>query len=326
MMGQRNRKLAALLTGTIIAANTFTMSTPHSHEYLKNTYRLSSPIIYTSTETHSLISDFMTETQVKVPLNDAMVPQGLTIANEQYLISTYDYKKEQSSRIYVCDEEGIKNECSLGFKAHVGGIAYDENNDLVWVAANDGYVNAYPCNSITKEKDNLTCDTTFNVGSGCKNYLNPLKNSISYLTVDNNHLYVGSFALSKYGLVKKYHITNNHGTINLSLVSTFKVPTKVQGLTIYHKDDKDYLLLSRSFGENTPSILQIFPYEEDIDDYTNSKINSVCYKTDAMMEQITINNDTLYAIFESSAYPYRYSSSSADNLESTDMSLVLLPK
>ena len=64
----------------------------------------------------------------------------------------------------------------------------------------------------------------------------------------------------------------------------------------------------------------------DIDDYTDPKINSVCYKTDAMMEQIIIDNNNLYALFESSAYPYRYSSSSADNLETTDMSLILLPK
>ncbi len=325
MNGVRNKKLMALFTGAFIAVNSFSVVTPHNDQYLRDAYKLTSATIYTS-YSEDYYNEFMTDTNTKLPLKDAMVPQGLTKVDDNYLISSYDFNKEQSSIIYVCDEEGsIKCENDLGMKSHVGGIAYDQKNNLVWVAASRGYVNAYCKDEVIDEID-CECRYSFNVSEGLKNYMYPWKNSISYLAIDGNHLYVGSFALFKNGLVKKYLIENNNGSINLSLVSKFKVPTKVQSLTIYHKDDKDYLLLSRSFGENIPSILQIFTYQEDIDDYTNPKINSVCYKTDAMMEQIIIDNNTLYAIFESSAYPYRYSSSSADNLESTDMSLILLPK
>ncbi len=321
------RQLTALLTGTLIAANTFSMSTHYSNLHLKNAYQLTSTTVYASSYDYANYQDLMTETNIQVPIYNAMVPQGLTKVNDNFLMSSYDYSKTSPSTIYIYDNNGnLVNECPLDNKSHVGGISYDQKNDLIWVASSSGYINSYPCSSIFNSSQETKYQNTFNVGEGCKNYIYPWKNAISYLSVDNNYLYVGSFSLYKNGLVKKYLIENKDGDINLSLVNTFKVPTKVQGLTIYHKNDQDYLILSRSFGENNPSILQIYKYQEDIDDYTNPQIKSVCYKTDAMMEQIIIDNDYLYAVFESSAYPYRYSPSSADHLQKTDMSLVLLPK
>lgn len=320
------RKITALLTGTFIAVNCFSVPTFHTELYIKNAYNLTAATVCASSYDDKNYSSFMQDTSVKVPIKDKMVPQGLTKVDDRYLISSYDYEGSQKSTIYVCDKDGnLENECNLDMRAHVGGISYDKNNDLIWVAASNGYVNAYNTNEMLSNKENHRI-CSLNVGKGCKNYMNPLKNSISYLTVDGNYLYVGSFSLFKNGVVKKYLIENNNGEINLSLERKFKVPTKVQGMTIYRKNNKEYLILSRSFGENSPSVIQIFTFKDDINDYSNPLVKSVCYKTDAMIEQIIIDENNLYALFESSAYPYRYSSSSADNLESTDMSLILLPK
>lgn len=327
MNGIKNGKLIAFFTSTFIAVNSFSAVTHQNEKYIKSAYHLTNTTLYSSSYALDTLTPYMYDTNIKIPIKEAMVPQGLTKADENFLISSYDYNKEKSSVVYVCDNNGnILNECALGIQAHVGGIAFDKENNLIWIAANNGYVNAYSSSTITEKEEDSNPLWTFDVGEGCQHYINPWKNSISYLSVDGNYLYVGSFSLFKNGLVKKYLIINNNNNISLSLQKSFKVPTKVQGLTIYHKDDQDYIIFSRSFGENIPSVLQIYKYQEDIDDYTNSKLNSVCYKTDAMMEQIIIDNNTLYALFESSSYPYRYSSTSAENIEASDMNLILMPK
>ena len=99
---------------------------------------------------------------------------------------------------------------------------------------------------------------------------------------------------------------------------------EILNFTFYNKDDNKYILFSRSFGKDSPSILQIFKYDEDIKDYSLNLINSVSYEMPAMMEEIVVKNDELYVLYESAALPYN-KDGSKDKIDILDMNLLLKP-
>ncbi len=236
---------------------------------------------------------------------DDMVPQGITIMNNYILISSYDYSKKNNSTIDVYKKDGIKiNSCELDIKSHVGSIAFDRNNNLVWIPSNDGKINAYLADDFLTKSSVEASYSNFDIGDGLLNYQNPLKNSIAYLTIKDNYLFVGSFSLVSHGLVKVYSIENENNFIKLKYNKSFNVPTRVQGIEFYKYDGKDYVIFSRSFGKRNSSLLQIFPYEEENVNYHDGSVNSVFYEAPSMMEQITIDDTNLYVLFESGAKAY----------------------
>jgi len=248
------------------------------------------------------------DNSLKLPIEEEMVPQGITKMNEYILLSFYDNTSKHNSCIYTLDKEGKKiNRCFLDSKAHVGSVAYDKNNDLVWIPGPSGKLNAYLASDFLEKENTTPIYSNADIGVNLPNYMKPWNNSISYLCIFHNNLYVGNFSLFKNGLVKQYNINNtSNKEITLTYIREFKVPTKVQGLTFYETKDKNYILFSRSFGEFTPSIIQIFPYNIEIDDYTKQELPSISYPAPSMIEQITTEEDKLYLIFESFSTKFKY--------------------
>ena len=62
--------------------------------------------------------------------------------------------------------------------------------------------------------------------------------------------------------------------------------------------------MSRSYGQNIPSLLQIFKYSDEIKDYTNDDVVSDIVRFSPMLEQIVCNNDKLYMLYESNSNIY----------------------
>ena len=234
------------------------------------------------------------------------VPQGLTFSNNYTFISYYDYTGINKSMIRVFSHDGhVVNTFSLVNCSHVGGIAFDFKNNLLWVASSFGTIDAYRLFDIINKENCEPYYSKLNVGSGLPNYMNPFVNSISFMTIYNDDLYVGSFSMGNKGNVKKYSITiDEDKRVILNYINSFKIPTMVQGLAFYERNGETYMLLSRSFGRGRSSALQIFKYDENTDDYTYSDINSITYEFPAMMEQIDICKDQLFALFESESKPY----------------------
>lgn len=236
---------------------------------------------------------------------DNYVPQGLTLFNEYVLVSSYDYNKNNNSIICVYDENGnLINECMLEHRSHVGGIAYDKKNDLLWVSTYDGYINAYDIYDVLEKDKIFARFKEINVGNNLPNYMYPWKNSVSYLGMHNDELLVGNFSLSNKGKIKRYYVEKNDNKVTLKYLGYFKIPNMVQGVTFYNKDNQEYILFSRSFGRKRPSLLEIFRYDEEIDDYDDSLLASSSLKLSPMTEQIVIENDRLYILYESNAVPY----------------------
>lgn len=263
---------------------------------------------------------------IKTPIHDDMVPQGLTIMNDYVLTTSYDHSGLNNSMVYVLDKSGnLVNSCVLDVDSHVGGIAYDKKNNLVWIPAHSGKLNAYRTSDFLDKKEVKACYSNLDVGSGLLNYKNPWKNSIAFLTIDEDDLYVGSFSVTSSGLVKRYSISvDEDKSIKLTYKRSFYVPTRVQGMTFYKKDSNKYIILSRSFGKATSSLLQVFSYDEEIMCY-NSSIPSVSYIAPSMMEQVSLDGEDLYVIFESAAKPYRGCYDEFDDICVMDVDDVVSP-
>jgi len=236
-----------------------------------------------------------------------MVPQGLTIMNDYILVSAYEYNKKDNSYIYVFDMNGNKiNSFKLQNSAHVGGISYDSKNQLIWVSSNNGSVDAYNSNDILEMEENIPKFDDLDLGDGLTNYIDSNYNSVSFLTTYDNYLYVGNYSLINYGLLKKYSINfeNNNKRIILKLENTYKIPSKVQGVTFINRNDNIYMVLSRSCSRRVTSIMQIYKFSDDIKDYNKNK-NYIAYEIPPMVEQTALLDNQIYELYESNAKPYK---------------------
>ena len=239
-----------------------------------------------------------------VPQNN-YVPQGIALVGDYVLTSNFDYYKDKNSMICVIDKDGkLVHKCMLDHDAHVGGITYDEVNGLLFVTGYSGYILAYDIEDIL-HKDKVTAKySNINVGDGLSNYVYPWVNSASFISIHDNELLVGNFSLRNTGKVKRYKYSIVDDEIQLEYVSSFKIPDMVQGITSYKKDDKEYIIFSRSYGRDCPSVMQIFRYSEDIKNYGDEKLVSSSLRLEPMLEQITSRDNNIYALYESNARPY----------------------
>ncbi len=237
--------------------------------------------------------------------NTNLVPQGLTFDDNYMYVSMYDHDKRFNSVIVTLDFQGhFINICNLDNNAHVGGISYDRNNELIWVAAKNGNVDAYKKDTILNSTVASPYYKDLYVGKGLPNYINPFGTSVSFLTVKNDELFVGNFSLFDTGLIKRYKVKKNEDeSIVLTMDGSFVVPNKVQGLSFFNKNGQDYMLLSRSFGNNDNSLIQIYKYDPSISDYMDQE--STAYEFPAMIEETFIKDGMLYSLYETNSNPYQ---------------------
>lgn len=80
--------------------------------------------------------------------------QGYTVAGDYYLVTAYDHNKKINSRVYIYDKAGrcvgyIELQNKNDKDSHVGGITYDEKNDILFITGKSGEVNTYNLKDIT---------------------------------------------------------------------------------------------------------------------------------------------------------------------------------
>ena len=251
---------------------------------------------------YATFSELLKDAHVELPVSGNMIPQGITYMKQKVLITAYDDKKERNSVCYVLDNDGfVINTVNLNMKSHVGSIAYDEIHNLIWLPDENGILNAY--NSMDfifrdSVKPLLFFD---NVSNGLKYFKN--KKQIAFLCVKENHIFIGDFSKTKNGKVKEYKINKSSGVISLEYIKTFTVPARTQSIEFYKKDNKEYILISSSYGRRNKSYIYFFEFDENKMEYLDSEIKKVCLPP--LLEQITVKSDELYLIFESGAKKYK---------------------
>lgn len=302
MLKKNKITILSIVTGAALSLNSFTLNLG-STSALSFLYDLGYEDVVSSE--FSSYSEYLVNSNIKIPFEGKMVPQGLTKVLDYYLISAYDFARIDNSCIYVLDSESnIVNVCNIGNKAHVGGIAYDSANSLLWVTGEHGDINAYDINDILEKDKAIPIYKDVDVGHGLTNYQNPFLNSVSYMTIFEDKLFVGNFSLNGTGKVKEYSFNLDNEKAPLLLERSFLVPDKVQGISFYVYNDERYIIFSQSYGNNIPSLLQIFKYDGEITNYRDESLLSVVVKIPSMVEQICTEEGLLYAVYESAARPY----------------------
>ena len=241
-------------------------------------------------------------------LCEDMICQGMAKTSEHLIISAYSYSGKYNSILYVMDLEGnLVKIIDLGFQAHVGGLAYDETHDVLWVTARLGYVYALDWHKLRAEVEK---EDPYNViyrhdgsyiasfDAGLINH-NGLKIA-SFLTMFEGKLYVGSYVNGGSGVLNSYEIDDN---CRVSLDSSVEIPQRIQGLCFYRDvaTDKVYMLMSQSHSVYDSQLLR-FVYHDTTKKY---KYASDYWRLPEGAEQIVMTTRGLYLLFESSAKKYR---------------------
>ena len=211
--------------------------------------------------------------------DDGFMPQGITIVGDKVFISAYDSDGKEQSRIYLYDINDPSNHTTLVLDtdAHVGGITYDEKNHVLLVTNNSGYISAYDYDEIRVLEHDVKNNSHIKnqpVEIDLNNTSAIIDSNINmnYETLDNgnrrtgynaatvyydnetNTMYIGRFAKNGKIIAGQVEYNRETKTYNLVNPTSVKADDGIQGISIYHKDSKTYLVESRSFGINQTQV------------------------------------------------------------------------
>lgn len=234
------------------------------------------------------------------------VVQGLTIAKEDMtssaqkresiVISAYDKKGEKNSLVYIVGKTGeLLNKVDMQTMAHVGGLAYDEDNGLLWITGPEGHVYAASWDEVKNGIFSGGYVSDFDAGlsnhDGAK--------VASFIGMYDGFLYVGSYTIGQNGILRKYDVSNPQSPV---LMYEAEIPECIQGVTIYDGDDgKAHMILSQSHEMDDAHLLE-FKYDENRKKY-DKPISSLLVPEGT--ENLQMTSEGLYVLFESGSRPYR---------------------
>lgn len=241
----------------------------------------------------------------------SMTPQGLAVTPKYVLISAYCHTGKHNSVIYMIDKETHRfyKEVILPGIPHVGGLAYDEEHDMLWYSSNEtGIAQAISIKMEDMENyDYMDGHRPVTVNQTCSLY-GIIRDS--FMTFYEGSLYAGCFMKYSESVIARYAVDEDGNLVtemdeSLGMNFDMAIPLdysviseQVQGMAFYH----DKLLLSHSFGI-LPSRL-VFYERSDKQLYVDEN-SAKSYRFPVKMEQIVIEGDDLYVLFESAAYAYR---------------------
>lgn len=241
----------------------------------------------------------------------SMTPQGLAVAEDYLLISAYCHTHQHNSVVYVLDKnthEFIK-EIVLPGKIHAGGLAYDTKHHMIWVAtSHKGRAAAAAFSMKNLKVYNL--ETQKKPIAYTFNYELYSLERDSFMSYADGYLYIGHYSQSENSVVQKFRIGVNGGLTtssgsalglnkDIALPEDIKkIPKKIQGFAVY----EDKVILTQSYGIMTSQLL-VHNYN-DVMYRTKKKYTLNKITLPQKLEQIYIDGENLYILFESAAYAY----------------------
>ena len=244
----------------------------------------------------------------------SMTPQSLAITDKYVFIGAYCHTKTHNSVIYMLNKETHKfiKEIILPGDPHVGGMAYDAEHEILWYSSNiTGVAQAV---SVTMEELEAYDFYESHLPIAIRQEIS-LYGIVrdSFMTYYEGCLYVGCFnqffksSIARYPVDEEGNLTSELDR-ELGMEFAMAMPLdyatiseRAQGMAFY----QDKLLLSHSFGM-MPSRLVV--YEQSDEQLYINENSARSYYFPERMEQIVVEEDNLYILFESAAYAYRRSS------------------
>ena len=255
-----------------------------------------------------------------------MTPQGLVVTEDYVFVSAYCHAKKHNSVLYMIDKESHRfiKEIVLPGQPHVGGLAYDSEHQILWYSSNTQEL--AQAVSLTMESiKNYDYDKSQRPIA--TNQIASLYGIVrdSFMTFYKGCLYVGCFNKYTESMIARYAVDEQGDLVNtfdeeLGMMFEMAVPLdystiseQAQGMAFYN----DKLLLSHSFGI-LPSRI-VFYEQSDKRLYVNEN-SARSYRMPEMIEQIVVDGDELYVLFESGAYAYRgYAGNVVDRVLKLDL-------
>ena len=240
----------------------------------------------------------------------SMTPQGLAVTENYVFVSAYCHTKKHNSVIYMINKETHRfiKEIVLPGQPHVGGLAYDSEHQVLWYSSNTQEL---------AQAVSLTMDTieAYDYDESRHpidvNQISSLYGIVrdSFMTFYEGCLYVGCFTKYTESAIARYPVDNQGKLIrtsdeSLGMNFDMAVPLdystiseQAQGMTFYN----DKLLLSHSYGI-LPS--RVVFYEKSDKRLYVDENSAISYRFPERIEQIFVDGDDLYVLFESAAYAY----------------------
>lgn len=229
--------------------------------------------------------------------NDGYTVQGLTFANKYIIISAYHKNSDgflKKSRIYFyAKKTGMyRGFIELDNSAHVGGISYDDINDVLFVTGSYGRVNAYNLASILSVLDGS--GKIIKYDSSNLDISLVLEGNVSAATL---YFYEGCLLVatcSEIGRIVKYKLRYSNEKILVDSYQVFSnLPACIQGLCLFKNENKLYYAMSQSYGK-IPSKIGIYDNSFNFIGQFVTNVTGV--------EGIDISKDgKIYMVFENSS-------------------------
>lgn len=227
--------------------------------------------------------------------SEAQVPQGLCMAEDYVLITSYSSEEKCKGELMVIDRESGAYLATLGMDAnsHLGGIAYDGTN--VWV-----------CNSTNRTVERISYDFIDLMAKENRRGVidatemvdaYPVKNAPSCITYYAGRLWIATHNSLFSSRMVAYHLDT--GRDRLDALSEYRIPARVQGIAF---GEDGSVCLSTSYGRRESSWLRI--YSSLIELSTRPKEPRLEVEMPPGSEEIDILDGALYVIFESAGEKY----------------------
>lgn len=271
---------------------------------------------------HSYIIPGLDKTNIQnEKVCSGMIPQGICVAEEYLIISAYDKshevtkkslhksKDQQKSVLYVMDVENKQylTTITLNTKCHVGALAYNPDDEIVYIADSDNGV----VQRISLERIKACVNSGNDAGEDVLEFddgaIDTKGHVPSFLAYYQEHLYVGQFAR-----MNLFEIFSNQMVVfdrdgNMIEQDTIALPYYAQGVAFADWRDETYMLVSASYGRKRPATLYVYLMESQDDGSMQhkSKVGEIACPN--MSEDIDIQGDNIYTCYESASNFYRLS-------------------
>ena len=227
--------------------------------------------------------------------SSAQCPQGICLTDDYILITAYSDEANCKGELMVIDRESGTYLVTLGMDAnsHLGGIAFDGEN--VWV-----------CNSAEETVERISYDVislmaaqnqgkVLDATAVVDSY--EVKNTPSCITYAQGRLWIATHTKYFSSKLVAYHY--DHRNEDLSVLSEYRIPAKVQGICF---DEEDGVYLSTSYGRRSSSYLKV--YDSIVALSAHPKTPKYRIEMPPCSEELDCADGMLYILFESAGEKY----------------------
>lgn len=242
-------------------------------------------------------------------LANDMVPQGLAILNEDYLvISAYSKSKKFNSVLWLIERKTGKfiKTIVLENKEHLGAIAYDNDNQVLWIATIGNHSVAQVQALTLKQIKNYDFkDSNQSISFSKTEHLKGIKET-SYMSYHQGKLYIGYFKLKGQGKLAVFSI-DKEGQLLKSKeklakpVRVLDTYSDIQGISFY----KDSIFMTQSYGLNKSKLIIFDNKLSDPKFQLNKGQIESQLKLPPYLEQALGYEGKIYLLFESGSMKYR---------------------